>query len=484
MGGYTMDKATIQQAIQEKAAVYTDLSDRIWGYAETRFTERQSAEALCQALEQAGFAVERQAGQVPHAFVGTAGSGSPVIGFLGEYDALSGLSQQAGTAERQPLQAGGNGHGCGHQLLGVAALAAAVAYRDYLAENNLPGTVKYFGCPGEEGGSGKAFMAREVLFSGLDAAITWHPGTVNSVTSGSSLANIQVYFRFTGKASHAGGSPHLGRSALDAMELMNVGVNYMREHIISDARVHYAVINTGGKSPNVVQPEAEQVYLIRAPKNNLVQEIFDWVKDIAQGAALMTQTQVEIQIDKACSNLIPNQTLEEVMHANLAALEPVQVTEADRTYAAAIRSTLSEAELRAEGMMLQKEYGTLTGRQLAEQLSGQELCTIVLPHHSSDRPMMGSTDVSDVSWIVPTVQCSTACYALGTPGHSWQLVAQGKSSVAHKGMLLAAQAMAGTAIDLQQNRDLLAKAKRELEERIPEGYTCPIPTGINPSPVK
>lgn len=479
-----MNKQQVYTTIDQQAIDYAALSDQIWEYAETRFEEKQSAEAICQALERAGFAVVRQAGGVPYAFVGSWGSGAPVIGFLGEFDALSGLSQQAGTAERKSLVPGGNGHGCGHQLLGVGALAAAVAYRDYLRENNLSGTVHYFGCPGEEGGSGKAFMARAGLFAGLDAAITWHPSTVTAVTSGSSLANIQVYFRFTGKASHAGGSPHLGRSALDAIELMNVGVNYMREHIISEARVHYAVTNSGGKSPNVVQPEAEQVYLIRAPKNNLVQEIFAWVCDIARGAALMTQTKVEIQIDKACSNLIPNETLERVMQQNLLELPVPAATAQELADAAAIRQTLNSAELRAEEAMLVKEYGTNQGRQLATQLAELPLCTVVLPHRHSDRPMMGSTDVSDVSWIVPTVQCGTACYALGTPGHSWQLVAQGKSSWAHQAMLLAAKAMAGTAIDLHRQPELLLAAKEELQLLTPEGYTCPIPSGVQPSPVK
>lgn len=480
-----MDKSRLYQLVEANRDIYTDLSDRIWGYAETRFEEKQSAAALCEALEQAGFQVEREAGGVPHAFVGTWGSGSPVIGFLGEYDALSGLSQQPDIAERRPIKAGGNGHGCCHQLLGVGALAAAIAYRDYLKEHSLPGTVKYFGCPGEEGGSGKAFMARAHLFDNLDAAITWHSGSTNRVSTGSSLANIQVYFRFTGKASHAGGSPHLGRSALDAVELMNVGVNYMREHIISEARVHYAVINTGGKSPNVVQPEAEVLYLIRAPKNDLVQEIYAWVCEIARGAAMMTQTKVEIQIDKACSNTIPIETLEKVMYENLVAAPIPEITPAEVELAEAMRGTLDVAELRKETVALAKDYGTVQGRKLGERLEGKVLCDIVLPFVHNDYPSGGSTDVADVSWNVPTVQCNTSCYALGTPGHSWQQVAQGKSSWAHKGMLLAAKAMAGTALDLHQHPEIIAAAKQELLDLTgPEGYKCPIPAGVNPSPVK
>ena len=478
-------KQRLYDLIDAKGADYAALSDRIWEHAETRFEEKQSSATLVEALKTAGFAVEEEAGGVPYAFVGTAGAGSPVIGFLGEYDALSGLSQEAGSAESKPIIPGAGGHGCGHNMLGVGSLAAAVALAEYLAENKLVGTVKYYGCPGEEGGSGKAFMAREGVFADLDAAICWHPGTMNATSSGSSLANIQVYYRFTGRASHAAGSPHLGRSALDAVELMNVGVNYLREHVIPEARVHYAVIDTGGKSPNVVQANAEVLYLIRAPKNNLVQEIYAWVNDIARGAALMTQTEVHIEVDKACSNLVPNETLEKLMQANLEAIPALSQTSEEQAFAEAIRSTLGEAELAKESTSLVHKYGGQEGRRLAELLVGKALHTAVLPHRTSEQPMMGSTDVSDVSWIVPTVQCNTSCYALGTPGHSWQMVAQGKSSWAHKGMLLAAKAMAATGLDLFQQPDQLTAAKEELKERLgDEPYRCPIPAGVQPKPVK
>lgn len=480
-----MSKQLLSQVIEEKKQTFTDLSDRIWGYAETRFEEKQSSEVLCQALEAEGFAVERESGGVPYSFVGTFGSGTPVIGYLGEYDALSGLSQNPGVAVRDPLVAGSNGHGCGHHLLGVGALAAAVALKRYMEEHKLPGAVKYYGCPGEEGGSGKAFMAREGVFEGLDAAITWHSGSVTAVTSGSSLANIQVYYKFKGKASHAAASPHLGRSALDAVELMNVGVNYMREHMVSEARVHYAVVNAGGKSPNVVQPEAEVIYLIRSPKNSQVQELFTWVSDIAKGAALMTQTELTVQVDKACSNLIPNLTMEKIMHENLAALPTVMPTPEEESFAAEIRKSLGKAELEKETKALVENYGGAEGRKIAAELEGKSLSGAVLPHKNSEKPMMGSTDVSDVSWIVPTVQCTGSCWALGTPGHSWQQVAQGKSSWAHKGMLQAAKAMAGTGLDLLTNPELLAQAKVDLKEQLAgETYQCPIPAGVNPAPVK
>lgn len=478
-------KQRLYDLIDAKSAEYAALSDHVWEYAETRFEEEGSARVLVEALKAAGFEVEEEVGGVPYAFVGTFGSGSPVIGFLGEYDALSGLSQVAGITERQPITPGAGGHGCGHNMLGVGSLAAAAALAQYLAENNLAGTVKYYGCPGEEGGSGKAFMAREGVFADLDAAITWHSSTMNAVASGSSLANIQVYYRFAGRSSHAAASPHLGRSALDAVELMNVGVNYLREHVIPEARVHYAVIDTGGKSPNVVQPNAEVLYLIRAPQNSQVREIYAWVNDIARGAALMTQTEVYIEVDKACSNLVPNEILEKMMQANLEAIPAVTSTPEEDAFAEAIRGTLGEAELAKERQSLTATYGGQEGRKLAELLMGKSLHTGVLPHITYERPMMGSTDVSDVSWIVPTVQCNTSCYALGTPGHSWQMVSQGKGSWAHKGMLLAAKTMAATGLDLINQPDQLVAAKQELRERLgDESYICPIPEGVQPKPVK
>ena len=480
-----MSKDFLYRNIEEKAAEYTAVSDAIWGFAELRFEEMQSAAALIATLKNNEFVVEENVGDIPNAFVGTFGSGSPVIGYLGEFDALAGLNQVSGVAVRESIEHGACGHGCGHHLLGVGALAAAVALKDYLKEHNLPGTVKYFGCPGEEGGSGKAFMAREGIFAGVDAALTWHTGDLNQVSSGSSLANIQVYFRFIGKASHAGGSPHLGRSALDAIELMNVGVNYMREHMIPDARVHYAMIDGGGKSPNVVQPYAEQIYLIRAPKNDQVKELFERVIDIARGSALMTQTQMEYEVDKACSNLIPNQVLEKLLFANLEEIGAPQPDAERIAFGTEIQATLSPAELHNKEKAFQESYGSIEAKRLASLIYASPVHSFVMPLNSHDRPMHGSTDVSDVSWLIPTVQCNTAAWAIGTPGHSWQQVAQGKMAQAHEAMLYAAKAMAATGLDLILNPDQLQAAKEELLERVgPEGYTCPIPEGVKPSKVK
>lgn len=476
-----VNRDRIAEIIEQKRELFTQVSDRIWEFAETRFEEFRSAELLCQTLEQEGFTVEKNLAGIKTAFVGSYGSGGPVVAILGEYDALSGLSQERGNAEHQPITAGGNGHGCGHNLLGTGSLAAAVAIRHYMEENRIKGTVRYYGCPAEEGGSGKAYMARAGLFDDVDFAICWHPQNFNAIMSISSLANYQVYFKFKGKAAHAAASPHLGRSALDAVELMNIGVNYLREHVIPEARLHYAITNTGGFSPNVVQAEADVLYLIRAPKTEQVAEIYERVCKIARGAAMMTETEVEIIFDKACSNLIPNQTLERVMYENFQALGVPQFDEAEKAFARQIRTTIPEADKNSELHMLAKLKGTGAG-EFVSKLKEQVLSEFLLPHMQTPRLMSGSTDVGDVSWITPTVQCSTTCFAMGTQLHSWQAVSQGGMSIGQKGMLHAGKVMAATGIDVLTRPDVIEEAKAELKERL-EGktYVCPIPADIQPA---
>ncbi|QRG66834.1 M20 family metallopeptidase [Brevibacillus choshinensis] len=476
-----VNRNRIAEIIEQKRELLTHVSDRIWDFAETRFEEFRSAELLCQILEQEGFAVEKDLAGIPTAFVGSYGSGGPVVAILGEFDALSGLSQERGNPVHQPIQAGGNGHGCGHNLLGTGSLAAAIAIRHYMEENQISGTVRYYGCPAEEGGSGKAYMAREGLFDDVDFAICWHPQNFNAIMSISSLANYQVYFKFKGKAAHAAAAPHLGRSALDAVELMNVGVNYLREHVIPEARMHYAITNTGGFSPNVVQAEADVLYLIRAPKTQQVEEIYQRVCKIAQGAAMMTETEVEIIFDKACSNLIPNQALERVMYENFRELGVPVFDDAEKEFARQIRTTIPDADKNSELQMLAKLKGAGAG-ELLKQLEKQELSDFLLPHMQTPRLMSGSTDVGDVSWITPTVQCSTTCFAMGTQLHSWQAVSQGGMSIGQKGMLHAGKVMAATAIDALLRPDVIEEAKAELRERLDgQSYVCPIPAEIKPA---
>ncbi|QPQ33776.1 M20 family metallopeptidase [Lysinibacillus sp. JNUCC-52] len=462
-----MDYRTIlSKVIEEKRQKLISVSDQIWGYAETGFEEFQSAQLLCNTLEEEGFTVEKGVGNIDTAFIGSYGTGKPIIAVLGEFDALTGLSQVGGDIQYNPEVTNGNGHGCGHNLLGTGALAAAIAIRSYLKENNLEGTVRYYGCPGEEIGSGKTFMVREGLFDDVDFAVCWHPWSRNSVWSMSSLACYEVSFRFKGKSSHAASTPHLGRSALDAVELMNVGVNYLREHIIPEARVHYAVTNTGGVSPNVVQEKADVLYFIRAPRVAQAEEIYQRICDVARGAALMTGTQVEIDFASAASDILPNNTLEKVMHENFVALGVPQYDEKEQQFAKDIRATLSEAD-KKEDIKANKE------------LEGKDLAHVIDPFIPSNGILPGTSDVGDVSWVVPTVQCMVACEPIGTPLHTWQIVSTGKTSIAHKGMLHAGKVMAATAIEVLQNPEILEKAKLELiEQRNGEEYVCPIPPEV------
>lgn len=478
------NKNRILEIIDAKRDTFIDVSDRVWEYAETRFEEHKSADIFCKVLEAEGFNVERGIADISTAFVGSFGSGKPVIAILAEYDALSGLSQKPRTDRKEAVIEGGNGHGCGHNLLGAGSLAAAVAVKDWVKKNNIQGTICLYGCPGEEGGSGKAFMAREGVFDDIDIALCWHPFAQNGIFSVGSLANFQVYYRFYGKSSHAAASPHLGRSALDAVELMNVGVNYLREHIIPEARIHYAVTNTGGISPNVVQAKAEVLYLIRAPKTSQVQEIFDRVNDIAKGAALMTQTKHEVVFDKACSNLIPNNTIEEILYENFMEVGPPRFDEDDKKYAKEISATLSDSDINNEMKMINMLTGE-RGKEIIKNMKEKELSDTILPFVHHGGMLSGSTDVGDVSWIVPTGQVITACCALGTPGHSWQMVAQGVTSIGHKGMLAAGKVLAMTALDILMNPEIVKMAKEELREKLNEKtYKSPIPSHIKPSVIK
>ncbi|KAA8673365.1 M20 family metallopeptidase [Clostridium sp. HV4-5-A1G] len=468
------NKDEIIDIVEEKRNLFIDVSDRIWEFAENSFREFKSCQLLCNVLEKEGFTVHRNAAGIDTAFKAVYGSGSPVIGILGEYDALYNLSQGGKIATKEPIVENGNGHGCGHNALGAGSLAAAVAVKDYLKKHNMSGTICYFGCPAEEGGSGKTYMVREKVFDGVDAVFGWHPQSINTVLGSSMTANIEAYFRFYGVSSHAADCPHLGRSALDAVELMDIGVNYLREHVIQDARIHYAITNSGGSSPNVVQSYAEVLYLVRAPKVGQTKDIYERIKSIAGGAALMTGTRVKVIFDNALSNLIINSTLSKIMYEKMLEIGPVVPDEKDLKYAEAIRSTLTEE---------QKNYFPVSlDDKLKDKLRKKAIADFIIPYRESQNIIHASSDVSDVSWVVPTAQCFTACYAFGTPGHSWQVVAQVKAEFCHKSMLMAGKVMALSALELFEKPELIDKAKRELKERLHgEKYICPIPPNIKPS---
>lgn len=472
-------KETVFHAIDSVAEKICRMSDAIWDHPETAYRETFAARCQCELLKELGFQVETQLAGIPTAFSGRWGSGHPVIGILGEFDALSGMSQQACAAEKCPVVPGGDGHGCGHNLLGAGSIAAAAGIRAYLENGNFPGTVIYFGCPGEEGGSGKAFMARDGVFDELDAALTWHPMDYNAAWFDSTLANYQISYRFQGTAAHAAASPHLGRSALDAVELMNIGVQFLREHVIQEARIHYAITNPGGQSPNVVQPEAEVLYLIRAPRVTDVQDIYLRINNIAQGAALMTDTQVEIRFIKSCSNFLMNQVLADSIQRSLEAIGFPALTEEERQFAKSLRDTLPQCVNPMDALI--PKLDIRDARWVREQ-PADPMTEFVVPRIRRESVLAGSTDVGDVSWVCPTGQVLTAAWPAGTPAHSWQAVSMGKSTVAHKAMLYAAKAIAATAVELLENPQLMEDAKAEHQIRCGGvKYSSPIPKEVSPA---
>ncbi len=447
----------------------TGLVDRVWETPETLYTEHRSCAEHTAMLRAKGFRVTENLAGIPTAVLGEAGAGGPVIAILGEYDALPGLSQVAGIAEPRPVEPGGNGHGCGHNLLGAASLLAACALKDWLEETGTPGRVRYYGCPAEEGGAAKTFMVRDGAFADVDAAITWHPDGMTRVDDPLSLANTRMDFTFHGRASHAAASPHLGRSALDAVELMSVGVNYLREHMVQDARIHYAYLDPGGAAPNVVQARAKVRYSIRALQLAEMLALVERVKNVARGAALMTGTQVEMAVFSAVSNNLVNEAMDRAMHRALEELGPVPFDAADRAYARAIQATLSADDIAAP-------Y-----RGVAMEPRQTPLCDWIVPLRPGGEIMIGSTDVADVTWAVPTTEVLVATHAIGTPAHSWQITAQGKSPAAHKGMTHAARAMARCGQMLLEDAGLLAQAKAEHAARLAKTpYACPLPADLRP----
>ena len=466
-----MDKL---QWIDQNREAFIQAADEVWGYAETLYKEKQSAALLANMLEEYGFKVERGVAGIPTAFIAEYGSGGPVIGILGEYDALPGLSQDK-VPYRKPLQEGAPGHGCGHNLFGVACLAAATTVKQAIEAGDVKGTVRFYGCPAEEGGAAKAFMARAGLFADADLCLTWHPGDTNAATAINALALIVVNFRFHGTTAHAAADPYNGRSALDALELMNVGVNYLREHMIPDARIHY-VIKSGGMAANVVPGFAESQYFVRSPLNSQAQELFERVKDIARGAALMSGTRAEWEVKTAMSNLLLNDTIIDVLQQKLEQVGPPRFDEAEQGFAREVASTFPAGSVAGTLKMAGPE-----GRAMLASLKGAALAEPVLPLYRSDIIAPGSTDVGDVTWVSPTGQITTSCWALGTPGHSWQITAQDGMSIGHKGMLYAGKVLAATALEFLQKPELVKKARDEFKAQTAQTpYACPIPDGVKP----
>lgn len=461
----------ISELVDEKAYKFINMNDQIWEFAEIRFQEHKSAKLQMDMLKAEGFTVKKALSGIETAFTGDFGEGYPVIGVLGEFDALSELSQKADIAEKSPLIDGGTGHGCGHNTLGASSLASAVALKDYMKENNIKGTIRYYGCPAEESGGGKTFMVRDGFFEDVDIALTWHPSSGNCVLGSGFLANVKVLYDFKGVSAHAAASPELGRSALDAVTLMNVGVNFLREHMIDDARIHYAVTDAGGDSPNVVQPKAQVFYTIRAPKSDQAQDLFKRVNDIAKGAALMTDTEVTPRVVAGYSDYIANDILSTIMatHAKNV-VDEIKYTEDELSYANKFKDTL-DVELKA----MQRMMG------LNKDVMKKPIMNGLVP---PPRKLPGSSDVGDVSWVVPMAQFMGNCYAFGTPAHSWQMVAQGKSSITHKGLVAAAKIMALTAAEVLENPEMIKEIKQNHINKLDgQEYICPIPKDVIPNQI-
>ena len=472
-------KQNAVDSIDALEQILRTISDDIWEHPECSLKEHYAAQRYCETLSQLGFRVERALGGISTAFSGSFGRGRPVIGILGEFDALSGLSQAAGETNAHPLQPGGNGHGCGHNLLGVGALAAACAVKRYLEETHAEGTVIFFGCPGEEGGSGKAYLARERLWSKLDAALSWHPGSVNQVRTGTNNSSIQVLYRFHGVASHAASAPELGRSALDAVELMNIGAQFLREHMTDDCRIHYSILNAGGSSPNVVQSEAEVLYMTRANRVRDCVRLQERVDKLAAGAAMMTETTYDRIFIDGTAEVLPNHTLEQALYKNFAELGVPTHTDDERAFAEALRATYpAEEHPPGVGAM----FDDAIARAVREQTENMTLPLndFLLPPYSGTGFVAGSTDLGDVSWLTPTAQIEVVSWPAGCPGHTWQVVACGKSTTAYKGMLHAGKVLAATTIDLLTDPALLQRAREEFHKKSASGYVCPIEDGAVP----
>lgn len=428
--------------LDERHGHYAQVAGQIWGFAEVGFQEVRSSALLQSELRDAGFSVRSGVAEIPTAFVASWGSGRPVIGIVGEFDALPGLSQAA-VPERKELVAGGAGHGCGHHLFGTASTAAAIAVKEWMQANGIKGTIRFYGTPAEEGGSGKVYMVREGLFDDVDAVIAWHPGDRNEASASSTLANINAKFRFRGISAHAAGAPEKGRSALDGVEAMNMMVNLMREHVPPETRIHY-VITQGGRAPNVVPDFAEVYYYARHNDMRVLDDLWNRIVKAADGAALGTGTTVDHEVLGAVWNVLPNAYLSGLQRRNLERVGGVTYTPAERAFAEAIRTTLP---------------GPLPPLGSESQVS------------ESGGPLRSaSTDMGDVSWNVPTVQLTAATWVPGTPAHSWQAVAAGGMSIGPRGMMVAAKTMTLTAIDLFTDPAHLDRARAEFAGKRGSGF--------------
>ncbi len=471
MEGFHISRKDALNWISENEAAIVEVSDRIWGFAEVGLQEFRSSGLLADELEKHGFTVTRGAAGMPTAFVATYGEGRPVIGVMGEYDALPGLSQKP-VPHREPVVDGAPGHGCGHNIHGTSGMAAAVATKVAMEANGIAGTLRFFGCPAEETLVGKVFMVRDGVFDGLDAVISHHPGRTNTARLTSSNAMNSVKFHFYGVAAHAGGSPDQGRGASDAAELMNVGVNYLREHVVQEARIHY-VIEDGGHEPNVIPPYARSWYYVRAPEREQVDHIYRWILRIADGADLMAGTSHKVEFLTGCYNKLSNREYSELIVKNMREIGAPVYTKEELKLAKEFSKTIPPEQKR-DSLRKSKRPGW-------EKLLDVDIDTSIPDPWGEGEVMGGSTDVADVGWQSPTVEFSTATTVPGSPGHSWQIAAISATSIGHKSLLFAAKVMAATALDLLTKQDVLKRIQDEFKERLRgKTYVSPLPADLKP----
>ncbi|MBC8346205.1 MAG: amidohydrolase [Candidatus Marinimicrobia bacterium] len=430
-------KKDVQKSIDKRAAKYEKIAKSIWAYAEVGYQEEKSSTLLKKTLSDEGFSIESGVANIPTAFVAEYGTGKPIIGILAEFDALPGISQQVAT-KRLPIEDQGAGHACGHHLFGTASMAAAIAVKDFLKKSGQKGTIRLYGTPAEEGGSGKVYMVRAGLFDDVDVVLHWHAGDRNAASPSTSMANRSAKFRFHGYSAHAAGAPEKGRSSLDAVEAMNYMVNLMREHIPDESRIHY-VITRGGNAPNVVPDFAEVFYYVRDFNVDILEELWERVLQTAEGAALGTGTRLDYEIIHGNRPVLANNVAQKIMYNNLVEIGGVNYSKKEKLFADQIHETLRNPNLDVSSASTVQPFKFTRGK--------------------------GSTDVGDVSWMVPTAGLRTATWVPGTSAHTWQAVAAGGMSIGMKGMMNAAKTIAGTAVDLYNNPEAVKNAKKELIER-------------------
>ena len=440
--GWTEDYSELDQSINNHQQQFEKVALQIWDIAEVGYQEYQSSSLLKESLAREGFRIEENVANIPTAFIAEYGEGSPVIGILGEFDALPGLAQTA-SPYKEKYKDNIAGHACGHHLFGAGSAWASVVVKEWLARNKKTGTIRFYGTPAEEGGSGKVYMAREGLFDDVDVVLHWHPSSQNHARPRTSNSNKSAKFSFEGISAHAAGAPDKGRSALDGVESMNMMVNLMREHMPQDSRIHY-VITKGGLAPNVVPDEAEVYYYVRHPKRQMVEKLFNRVVKAAKGAAMGTETTVSFEVIHGNYSLMPNDTLQKIMHEKLSARGGVTYSSKENKFANTIYKTLLSP---------------------TAQVGDQEKVLSYKPTHGH-----GSTDVGDVSWLVPTAGLRISTWVPGTAAHSWQAVAAGGTTIGLKGTKLAAEILSETAIEIYLDPSIASKAKQELEKRVGEGF--------------